>query len=73
MQQGVCQSAVHGTFFLLQTPAPRLVGQSKQGREGTPGQMQTNKTAQQQQQNQIERDIDAVGWPKQRDCALVTP
>ena len=62
---------VHGTLFLVQTPAVRPPGQSQQRGQGAQSGIQRDKTQRQQQQHQVQRQIDAVRRPKQRHRALV--
>ena len=56
---------------MMIAPAPRLRRNGKQRGQRAQGHMQQQEQSSQQQQDQIERQINPVGWPEQRDRALV--
>ncbi len=67
----VHQRSLHGALFLLRAPAASLAGQRDRRGQSAQSQMHQEKQAAGQQQRQIERQIDAVRRPKQRDDRLV--
>jgi hypothetical protein len=57
--------------FLLGPPAPGLLRQVEQGGQRAQRRMHHHKTARQQKQHQVERQVYPPGRPEQRDRALV--
>ena len=69
--QRIHERAVHGTFLLLRTPAPRLDRQGKQRRQRARRQVQQHEQPDQQQHRQVEGNIDPVRRPENGDDGLV--
>ena len=63
--------AMHGTLFLVQAPEARLARQFQQSGQRPQRGVQRHKRDRDQQHHQIERKIEAVRRPEQRDRALV--